>query len=75
MWQIYLPAPRRIPRPKFDVSSPNEVHRLMYGRDPCTKLPHPTGHVHPDDEEVRARDQSAKAIMKAYADGKNRARV
>ena len=47
----------------------------MYGRDPCTKLPHLTGHVHPDDEEVRARDQSAKAIMKAYADGKNRARV
>ena len=27
MWQIYLPAPRHIPRPKFDVSSPNEVHQ------------------------------------------------
>ena len=27
MWQIYLPAPRNIPRPKFDVSVPNEVHQ------------------------------------------------
>ena len=27
MWQIYLPAPRKIPRPKFDVSGPNEVHQ------------------------------------------------
>ena len=25
LWQIYLPAPRYIPRPKFDVSSPNEA--------------------------------------------------
>ena len=27
IWQIYLPAPRRIPRPKFDVSVPNKVHQ------------------------------------------------
>jgi hypothetical protein len=27
IWQIYLPAPRRIPRPKFDVRTPNEVHQ------------------------------------------------
>ena len=27
IWQIYLPAPRHIPRPKFDVSVPNEVHQ------------------------------------------------
>ena len=25
--QIYLPAPRRVPRPKFDVAVPNEVHQ------------------------------------------------
>ena len=34
IWQIYLPAPRRkcIPRPKFDVETPNEVHQadLLY---------------------------------------------
>jgi len=23
LWQIYLPAPKRIPRPKFDVPTPN----------------------------------------------------
>ena len=27
IWQIYLPAPKYIPRPKFDVASPNEVHQ------------------------------------------------
>ena len=27
IWQIYLPAPRRVPRPKFDVVVPNEVHQ------------------------------------------------
>ena len=37
IWQIYLPAPRRVPRPKFDISVPNEVHQadLLY-------LPHDT---------------------------------
>ena len=27
IWQIYLPAPRHIPRPRFDVRVPNEVHQ------------------------------------------------
>ena len=27
IWQIYLPAPRHIPQPKFDVAVPNEVHQ------------------------------------------------
>ena len=27
LWQIYLPAPRYIPRPKLDVSKPNAVHQ------------------------------------------------
>ena len=27
VWQIYLHAPRRVPRPKFDVAVPNEVHQ------------------------------------------------
>ena len=27
IWQIYLPAPRHISRPKFDVAVPNEVHQ------------------------------------------------
>ena len=28
LWQIYLPAPRYIPRPKFDVMTPNSVHQV-----------------------------------------------
>ena len=27
LWQIYLPAPRYVPRPKFDVATPNSVHQ------------------------------------------------
>ena len=27
IWQIYLPAPRYVPRPKFDVVTPNSVHQ------------------------------------------------
>ena len=27
IWQIYLPAPQCVPRPKFDVAVPNEVHQ------------------------------------------------
>ena len=27
IWQIYLPAPKYIPRPIFDVTIPNEVHQ------------------------------------------------
>ena len=27
IWQIYLPAPKYIPRPKFDIRIPNEVHQ------------------------------------------------
>ena len=27
IWQIYLPAPKYIPRPKFDVAIPNEIHQ------------------------------------------------
>ena len=37
LWQIYLPAPKHIPGPKFDVSTPNAVHQadLLF-------LPHDT---------------------------------
>ena len=39
LWQIYLPAPRYIPRPKFDVSSPNAVHQADFLFLPHDKLP------------------------------------
>ena len=35
LWQVYLPAPRYFPRPKFDVPVPNKVHQA----DPLY-LPH-----------------------------------
>ena len=40
LWQIYLPAPRYIPRPMFDVSLPNAVHQADLLFLPHDKLPH-----------------------------------
>ena len=39
LWQIYLPVPRRIPRPKFDVPTPNAVHQADLLFLPHNKLP------------------------------------
>jgi len=39
IWQIYLPAPRHIPRPRFDVSVPNEVHQADLLFLPHDRLP------------------------------------
>ena len=39
LWQIYLPALRRIPRPKFDVPTPNAVHQADLLFLPHDKLP------------------------------------
>lgn len=45
-------------------------HRLLFGREPRTKLPElPTlQSVHPEDEVVRRQDARAKARMKEYSD-------
>ena len=37
LWQVCLPPPRYIPRPKFDVYSPNAVHQA--GLFFCLTLP------------------------------------
>ena len=39
IWQIYLPAPKNIPRPKFDVTSPNSVHQADLLFLPHDRLP------------------------------------
>jgi len=39
LWQIFLPAPKRIPRPRFDVSTPNKVHQVDLLFLPHDKLP------------------------------------
>ena len=39
IWQIYLPAPKYIPRSKFDVAIPNEVHQADLLFLPHDKLP------------------------------------
>ena len=40
LWQIYVPAPRYISRPKFDVSLHNAVHQADLLFLPHDKLPH-----------------------------------
>ena len=39
LWQIYLPGPRRVPRPKFDVLTPNSVQQADLLFLPHDKLP------------------------------------
>ena len=39
IWQIYLPPPKNIPRPKFDVTSPNSVHQADLLFLPHDRLP------------------------------------
>jgi len=39
LWQIFLPAPKRIPQPRFDVSTPNKVHQADLLFLPHDKLP------------------------------------
>ena len=39
IWQIYLPAPRTIPRPTFDVDLPNAVHQADLLFLPHDQLP------------------------------------
>ena len=39
LWQIYLPAPRQVPRSKFDVAAPNLVHQADLLFLPHDKLP------------------------------------
>ena len=39
IWQIYFPAPRYVPRPKFDVATPNSVHQADLLFLPHDKLP------------------------------------
>ena len=39
MWQIYLPAPKYIPRPNFDIKIPNEVHQADLLFLPHDRLP------------------------------------
>ena len=39
LWQVYLPGPRYIPRPKFDVSLPNTMHQADLLFLPHDKLP------------------------------------
>ena len=43
-------------------------HRLLFGRDPRTKMPDAESFTHPDDSNVRKGDAEAKDIMKSYAD-------
>ena len=39
LWQIYLPAPQHVPRPKFDVATPNSVHQVYLLFQTHDKLP------------------------------------
>ena len=50
-------------------------HRLMFSRDPQTKLPEVRQHMSADDEVVRGNDAAAKMNMKSRADKRTRAKT
>ena len=50
-------------------------HRLMFSRDPQTKLPEVRQHMSADDEVVRGNDAAAKLKMKSRADKRTRAKT
>ena len=38
LWQVYLPGPHYIPRPKFDVLHPMQCTRLIFSSYPMTNF-------------------------------------
>ena len=50
-------------------------HRLMFGRDPRTKLPDTVQEPHTDEQVVRKNDRAAKGYMKSYANTKARTKA
>ena len=53
LWQTFLPAPKRIPWPRFDVSTPNKVHQADLLFLPHDKLP---STAHGADSHLLARN-------------------
>ncbi len=47
VWQVYLPAPKKIIRPRFDVSTKNEVHQadLLFLPHDTVRLVEQTKHI------------------------------
>ena len=63
IWQIYLPAPRHIPRPKFDVSMPNEVHQADILFLPHDRIGRKTFRYALTDVDVASRYKEAEPLI------------
>ena len=67
IWQIYLPAPRRIPRPRFDVSTPNEIHQADLLFLPHDKVGRKTFRYALTIVDVASRYKEAEPLMNKTA--------
>ena len=74
-WRTEMQRMLRAYRSTPHVTTAFTPHRLMFGRDPRTKLPEAVKEPHPDDRVVRENNRAAKGHMKSYADTKARAKA
>ena len=65
----------RVYRSTSHVTTTFTPHRLLFGRNPGTKIPEVVQQPkHLDDEAVRAADSKPKERMKEYADNRTNAK-
>ena len=62
VWQIYLPAPRYIPRPHYAISKPNEIHQADLLFVPHDKVGNSTYKYALVVVEVASRYKDAEAL-------------
>ena len=74
-WRAELKRFLRAYRSTPHVSTEFTPHRLMFGRDPRTKLPDASFTTPVDDGVVRNNDSVAKSRMKSYSDLRCRAKT
>ena len=62
IWQIYLPAPRKIPNQKFNITKPNEIHQadLLF-------LPHDRVRKMTFKYAIASRYKAAEALTSKYS--------
>ena len=73
-WCTEMQRILRAYRSMSHVTTAFTLHKLMFDRDPRTKLPEMAQEPHPDDQIVRENDKATKSNMKSYADTKARAK-
>ena len=68
IWQIYLPAPKYVPRPKFDIAIPNQAHQADLLFLPHYSLRRKTFKYALTVVDVASRYKDAEPLTSKYSD-------